>query len=45
MQSFAKDFGEYDEKTDLWALPGWLSSVMTATPFFGKAIVSQDTMV
>lgn len=40
MQSFAKDFGEYNEETELWALPGWLSSVMTATPFFGKAIVS-----
>lgn len=40
---FAKKFGEYNEATNLWALPSYLSSVMTATPFFGKAIVSQAT--
>lgn len=45
MQSFAKEFGEYNEGTGLWALPGWLSSVMTATPFLGKAIVSFPSVV
>lgn len=39
MQSFQREFGVYNPDTGLWALPGWLSSVMTATPFFGKAIV------
>lgn len=39
MQSFQREFGEYNPDTGLWALPGWLSSVMTATPFIGKAIV------
>lgn len=39
MESFAREFGEYDEREEVWALPGWLSSVMTATPFLGKAIV------
>jgi len=38
MQSFQREFGVYNPDTGLWALPGWLSSVMTATPFFGKAI-------
>ncbi|TPX08530.1 uncharacterized protein E0L32_010017 [Thyridium curvatum] len=38
MQSFGRRFGEQDPKTLKWALPGWLSSVMTATPFFGKAL-------
>lgn len=40
MQSFASEFGQYNSKTKLYALPGWLSSVMTATPFLGKAAVS-----
>ena len=39
MGSFGKKFGEYNEKTHGWALPAWLSSVMTATPFIGKALV------
>ncbi|KAK4234450.1 general substrate transporter [Achaetomium macrosporum] len=36
MHSFTSKFGECDEK-GVCALPGWLSSVMTATPFLGKA--------
>ncbi|UPK96149.1 hypothetical protein LCI18_007084 [Fusarium solani-melongenae] len=36
MRSFTSMFGECDDK-DVCALPGWLSSVMTATPFLGKA--------
>jgi hypothetical protein len=39
MQSFADDFGEYNAEKDSWALPAWLRSVMTSTPFIGKAIV------
>ncbi|VUC20647.1 unnamed protein product [Clonostachys rosea] len=38
MQSFARMFGQRDPKTGLYVLPGWLSSVMTATPFLGKAL-------
>ncbi|KAF4995849.1 hypothetical protein FDECE_12663 [Fusarium decemcellulare] len=36
MHSFTSKFGECDED-NVCALPGWLSSVMTATPFLGKA--------
>ncbi|KAI8679864.1 MFS domain-containing protein [Fusarium keratoplasticum] len=36
MHSFTSMFGECDDK-NVCALPGWLSSVMTATPFLGKA--------
>lgn len=39
MQGFAKKFGQYNAQKDLWALPAYLSSVMTSTPFIGKAIV------
>ena len=39
MSSFGKKFGQYNEKTGTWALPAWESSVMTSTPFLGKAIV------
>lgn len=39
MQSFASKFGEYQQSTKLYALPSWLASLMTATPFLGKAIV------
>lgn len=39
MNSFGRKFGEYDEDQERYALPGWLSSVMTATPFLGKAVV------
>ncbi|KAI0201369.1 general substrate transporter [Astrocystis sublimbata] len=35
--SFTRSFGECDEN-GVCALPGWLSSVMTATPFLGKAL-------
>ena len=38
MNSFGHRFGEYDEEAGRWALPGWLSSVMTATPFIGKMV-------
>lgn len=38
MHSFTSMFGECDDK-NVCALPGWLSSVMTATPFLGKAAV------
>ena len=38
MQSFTKHFGEYDENTARFAIPGWLLSIMTATPFLGKAV-------
>ncbi|KAL2845513.1 general substrate transporter [Aspergillus pseudoustus] len=40
MNSFGRRFGEYNETRDAWVIPGWLSSVMTATPFIGKAIGS-----
>jgi len=40
MQSFADDFGDYNSKTKLWSLSPTLRSVMTSTPFIGKAIVS-----
>lgn len=43
MQSFARDFGQFDKQMGKYALPGWLSSVMTATPFLGKAIVCAPT--
>ncbi|KAM0545822.1 hypothetical protein ACHAPJ_011149 [Fusarium lateritium] len=36
MHSFTSQFGECDQE-NVCALPGWLSSVMTATPFLGKA--------
>lgn len=39
MNSFGRKFGEYNEAKGRWQLPGWLSSVMTATPFIGKALV------
>jgi SP family sugar:H+ symporter-like MFS transporter len=39
MQSFSSKFGVLNKGTGLYALPGWLSSVMTATPFLGKAVV------
>jgi hypothetical protein len=39
MNSFGKKFGEYNEVKERYALPGWLSSIMTATPFLGKAVV------
>ncbi|KAL2210860.1 general substrate transporter [Sarocladium strictum] len=38
MNSFGKKFGEYNEAKERYALPGWLSSIMTATPFLGKAV-------
>ncbi|GAD99182.1 hypothetical protein NECHADRAFT_76534 [Paecilomyces variotii No. 5] len=38
MQGFAKRFGEYNPKTGVWALPAWLSSLMTSLPFIGKAL-------
>ncbi|KAI5464230.1 general substrate transporter [Mariannaea sp. PMI_226] len=38
MQSFTKKFGEYNEKIGIYALPPWLSSLMTSLPFFGKAL-------
>uniref|UniRef100_A0A8H7NF02 Major facilitator superfamily (MFS) profile domain-containing protein n=1 Tax=Bionectria ochroleuca TaxID=29856 RepID=A0A8H7NF02_BIOOC len=31
-------FGQRDPNTGLYVLPGWLSSVMTAIPFLGKAL-------
>ncbi|KAI0440929.1 general substrate transporter [Xylaria telfairii] len=37
LPSFTRKFGECDED-GVCALPGWLSSVMTATPFLGKAL-------
>ncbi|KAI1410538.1 general substrate transporter [Hypoxylon sp. FL1857] len=38
MQPFAMKFGEWNEKKRVWALPSYLSSIMTATPFIGKLI-------
>ncbi|CEL11142.1 hypothetical protein ASPCAL14247 [Aspergillus calidoustus] len=40
MNSFGRRFGEYNDKRGAWELPAWLSSVMTSTPFIGKAIGS-----
>lgn len=39
MQPFARQFGQYDEETEEYGLPAWLRSIMTATPFIGKAAV------
>lgn len=39
MQPFGRRFGKFNEETNKYSLPGWLSSVMTATPFLGKAMV------
>ncbi|XWW97552.1 hypothetical protein V2A60_005536 [Cordyceps javanica] len=38
MHSFARRFGEYNEKKNIFLIPAWLLSIMTATPFLGKAI-------
>ncbi|OAQ98488.1 hypothetical protein LLEC1_04179 [Akanthomyces lecanii] len=38
MHSFSRRFGEYNEKKNIFAIPAWLLSIMTATPFLGKAI-------
>lgn len=38
MHSFAQRFGEYNQKKNIFAIPAWLLSIMTATPFLGKAI-------
>lgn len=37
MQSFTRRFGEPLGPNGRYALPGWLSSIMTAVPFLGKA--------
>lgn len=42
MTSFDQRFGRYNKSTGVWSLPGWLSSVMTATPFLGKALVCRS---
>jgi len=39
MQSFADDFGQYNAEKKSWSLSPTLRSVMTSTPFIGKAIV------
>ncbi|EEU36267.1 uncharacterized protein NECHADRAFT_87154 [Fusarium vanettenii 77-13-4] len=36
--AFAKRFGRYNDDKDLYALPSYLSSIMTSTPFFGKLV-------
>lgn len=36
---FGMKFGEFNEDAGRWALPAWLSSMMTSVPFFGKALV------
>ncbi|RSL90416.1 hypothetical protein CEP52_014578 [Fusarium oligoseptatum] len=36
--AFAKRFGKYNDDKDLYALPSYLSSIMTSTPFFGKLV-------
>ncbi|RSL74589.1 hypothetical protein CEP53_000201 [Fusarium sp. AF-6] len=36
--AFAKRFGKYNDGKDLYALPSYLSSIMTSTPFFGKLV-------
>lgn len=38
MQSFSRRFGEYNPKKNVFSIPGWLLSIMTATPFLGKAV-------
>ena len=44
MHSFTSQFGECDQE-NVCALPGWLSSVMTATPFLGKAAVCYPSII
>lgn len=36
--AFAQRFGEWDERANMYALPAYLSSIMTATPFLGKLV-------
>jgi hypothetical protein len=36
---FTKEFGVYNPTTGKYALPAYLSSLMTSLPFLGKALV------
>ncbi|OAA72309.1 General substrate transporter [Cordyceps fumosorosea ARSEF 2679] len=38
MDSFTRRFGEYNELKNRFSIPPWLLSIMTATPFLGKAV-------
>lgn len=38
MHSFTRRFGEYNAKKNIFTIPAWLLSIMTATPFLGKAV-------
>ena len=38
---FGKVFGQYYEAKDKYALPAYLSSIMTSVPFFGKVLVCE----
>ncbi|KAK5163455.1 uncharacterized protein LTR77_010637 [Saxophila tyrrhenica] len=38
MAPFVQKFGHYDAQSDEYVLAGWLRSIMTATPFIGKAL-------
>lgn len=40
MQSFASEFGDWIEDAQIFVLSAKLSSLMTAIPFLGKALVS-----
>ena len=41
--AFAQKFGRYEKDAKLWALPAYLSSIMTSTPFLGKLIVRSSS--
>ncbi len=38
-KGFTKKFGVYNPTLQIYALPAWLSSLMTSLPFLGKALV------
>lgn len=43
MQSFAREFGEYDPESKLYVLPSYLASLMNSMPFLGKLIGTLTT--
>lgn len=38
MSAFRRRFGEYNETTEKWILPSYLTAIMNSTPFLGKLI-------
>ncbi|KAF3807979.1 hypothetical protein GCG54_00015361 [Colletotrichum gloeosporioides] len=42
MQSFRRRFGEFNDQTDKYSLPGWSLSIMAPTPFLGLHLLCLD---